>query len=747
MWVGTWGFGIFKLNKGSSHFENIYKNEKGDFIFQSNIILDLFEDSQGNIWVGTDLGLDIFNPKNGKVRRFSYSDTLKNTITPYGIQSGSIVEDIEGNFWVGTYGGLNYMLRKHVRQSIFDDEFEIIQYTMNSDSGIQLPDNRIISLHYNPKIYPDKIMCGTYGGGMFVLHFKNNAAQEIRTYTTANGLSNNVVYGILSDQSGNLWLSTHHGITKFERESISFKEYGPNQGLQGYQFYWGAFYKDAKGYMYFGGTEGYSKFHPDSIENNTYIPPVVFTDFRIFNQSVFAGDTVNGKVLLTKSVNHIEQIRLGPKENMFSIEFSALHYAYPENNAYEYMLEGFDRKYIRVRSNQRRATYTNLDAGTYTFKVRGSNYDQVWNPMEKTLQIKIIPPFRKTVAFKLLVILLTILATGAWFFFRLKQEKSISLMLQQTVQERTFELNKSNKLLQIQTKELIEANETLQKQKTTLNEINEQLLARTMQLNDMNAQLEERQQKVEEQSEELRAQTDTLIETNKELEKSNVAKDKFFSILSHDLKTPFNYILGSAEVLYRRFNQLDEAKRLKYAQRIYQSAETTYNLLENLLTWSRTQSNRILPNPIHLKVFDIIGQSIQVLEGKIQSKELAIVTDISPELTVFVDNNMVHTVFLNVLSNAIKFSHRQGTIRIEAMQENEKVKIVFEDHGTGIPESKLKGLFQIDKSVSTIGTEGEPGTGLGLILCKEFVAISCGKISIESKENAGTRVIILLPGK
>ncbi len=747
MWVGTWGFGIFKLNKGSTQFENIYKNKQGEFIFQSNIILDMFEDSQGNIWVGTDLGLDVLNPKNMKVRRFSYSDSLKNSITPYGIQSGSIVEDIDGNFWVGTYGGLNYLVRKYTSQNIFEDEFEITNFYMNSGTNINLPDNRIISLHYNPKIYPDKIMGGTYGGGLFMIYFKNNAAQEIRSYTTREGLSNNVVFGILSDDSGNLWLSTHNGLTMFDKENNSFKQYGPNDGLQGFQFYWGAFYKDSKGYMYFGGTEGYSKLHPDSLTDNSYIPPVVLTDFRVFNNSVLAGDTVNGKVLLTKSVNYIEQIRLGAKENMFSIEFSALHYAFPEDNAYEYMLEGFDKKYIRVRPNQRTATYTNLDAGTYTFRVRGSNYDQVWNPIEKTMQIKVIPPFRKTLAFKLIAILLTMLVTGAWFYFRLKQMKIMRTMLQEKVQERTYELNRSNKLLQIQTKELIQANETLQKQKTSLNEINEQMLARTMQLNDMNAQLEERQQKVEEQSEEVRAQTETLINTNIELEKSNAAKDKFFSILSHDLKTPFNYILGSAEVLYRRFSQLDETKRLKYTQRIYQSAETTYNLLENLLTWSRAQSNRILPNPIHLKAFDIIGQCLQVLEGKIQSKELNIVTNISPELTVFVDNNMAHTVFLNVLTNAIKFSHRQGTIQIIASQEANMVKILFEDHGTGIPESKLKGLFRIDKSVSTIGTEGEPGTGLGLILCKEFITLSCGKISIESQENQGTQVIILLPGK
>ena len=726
IWIGTWGQGLFKLDRGSKTIRPVAYGK-----FTSNIILDIYEDSQGNMWIGTENGLDIYNPTTDKIRSFMHNPDRENTITPFGVQSNCIVEDINGDFWVGNYGGLNYLKRKHFSERIFDDDFLITNYTNASEKHIKLNDNRIINIEYKQDIYPDKLIVGSYGGGLHVVHFEENGAELIKVYTTVNGLSNNVVYASLIDSRGDIWISTTYGLTKFDARQYRFKSYGPNDGLQDYQFFWGASMIDSVGNLYFGGVSGYNKFHPQKIVDDDYIPPVVLTDLRIFNRSIKVGDTINKRIILQESINEIEMIELGPHENMFSIGFSALHFAYPEDNSYEYMLEGFDDDYIAAHPDQRLATYTNLDAGTYTFKVRGSNFDGLWNPIDKKLKIKITPPFRKTLTFRILVILLTALVTGSYFLLKLRQEKHLGSILQRSVEEKTSELNKSNKLLQLQAKELVTANRQLTERSNKLNEINEQL--------------EKRQQKVEDQAEELRSQAEVLQSTNIELEKSNAAKDKFFSILSHDLKNPFSFILGSSEVLYRQFKKLPEDKKQSYAKRIYNAAESTYNLLENLLTWSRTQRKKIVPDPIKIKVFDVVNQCIQVLDGKIKSKELSIERKIDDSLIVIADNNMLYTIILNILTNAIKFSNIKGSIQLSATRKNQFVEIVIKDDGVGMSKEKVSSLFQIDKTVSTEGTKGETGTGLGLILCHEFVTANNGHIAVSGEEGKGTTVSISLP--
>lgn len=728
MWIGTWGDGVFLLKRGTSEFIPISKGKTS-----SDIILDIFEDSQGNIWIGTENGLDIYNPESKAFRQFVYDDNDTNSIAPFGIQSNCIVEDIHGDFWVGSYGGLSHFSRRNVSDSIFNDEFNIRKYSSESPDSTRLSENRIISLNYNGEVYPNKLMVGTYGGGLQVVLFDKQGVEVIKSYTTYNGLSNNVIYASQTDKSGNIWMSTSYGLTKFDAENYVFKTYGLNDGLQDYQFFWGASLIDTAGYFYFGGVSGYNKFHPDSILDDKFIPPVVFTEFRIYNKPVSVGEELNNRIILTESINSIDKIKLTHKESMFSISFSSLHYAFSEDNLYEYMLEGFDKEFIRVGHDQRIATYTNLDAGTYTFMVKGSNFDGAWNPELKTLTIKIIPPFRKTIFFRILVILLAVIFTGSFFLFRMAQIRHMGIVLKQSVEDKTFELNASNQLLKEQAHEL----------QTT----NDQLLERTTELHDINALLEARQQKVEEQSEELRIQAETLRDTNTELELANAAKDKFFSILSHDLKNPFNYILGSSEILFRQFQKLSDEKKLSYSRRIYTTAESTYALLENLLTWSRTQRKKIIPEPIKLKVFDVIDQSIQILEGRMKSKEITLESDIDKNLTVFFDNNMIHAVVRNILTNAVKFTRRKGKIKILAEEAGPNTTIRFSDDGIGMSKEKLASLFLIDKTVSVVGTEGETGTGLGLILSNEFVLANNGTLKIESEENEGTTVILTVPSK
>lgn len=717
LWVGTWGQGVYLLPTGEKKFKHFSHDTYNNNTLQDNVVLDIFEDSQGNMWFGTESGFDIFSVQKNMFRHFKHSNTDTNSITALGIQSNCIVEDINGNFWVGTYGGLNYLERKHKTRKIFEDDFAIKNITVNSKADISISENRIINMNYDPVLYPNKIHIGTYGGGLQAVYFKNGGPEKILKYTTADGLSNNVIYGILTDTKGNLWMSTNSGLTKFDIEQYIFKTYGINDGLQGYQFYWGASFKDSDNRLYFGGINGFNRFYPDSIVDNEYLPPIVFTDFRIFNKSVSVGDTINDRIILNKSINHQEEILLTSDENVFSIEFAALHFAYPDDNMYEYMLEGFDNEYIDVGYNQRLVTYTNLDPGTYIFKVRAANFDGVWNDYNKSIKIKILPPLYKRTWYRILVVLLIGLLIVLYFYVRMAT------------------INRQKKLLKI-----------LVNQKTkSLNTTNKKLVAQADELNEKNRLLMERQQKVEEQANEIHLQAKILQQTNEELLQSNAAKDKFFSILSHDLRNPFNLIMGSSEILHKRFDNLSDEKKKGYSRKIYESTKNTFRLLENLLSWSRAQSKQIKPQLIPLMVFDVIDQNIIVVEQKLKKKEITLIKDIDQSLMINADINMINHIVQNILTNAMKFTPRKGEIKIIAEKEDDMVFIHFIDNGVGMSEDTVNALFRIDKSISYPGTEGETGTGLGLILTHEFVGANDGSISVESKPGKGTTISVAFP--
>lgn len=717
LWAGTWGKGVYFVDNITKQVAVITNSSENTNSLQDNIVLDIFEDSQGNIWFGTETGFDVYSPKLNKFRHFKSIPGANNTITPLAIQSNCIIEDINGNFWVGTYGGLNFMKRKNTHPDIFYDDFDIQKITTESDENIRLSENRIISMYYETKRYPDKILIGTYGGGLQVVHFENDGPELTNRYNTENGLSNNIVYGILTDESGNIWLSTNNGLTKFDSELFKFKSYGVNDGLQGPQFYWGASFKASDGALYFGGINGFNKFYSDSIKDDTYLPPVVLTDFRIFNKSINVGDTINGKVILKKSINYQDEITLSVNENVFSIEFAGLHYAFPKDNIYEYMLENFDNDFIPVKFDQRLITYTNLDPGSYIFKVRAGNFNGKWNHDVKSIKITILPPFYKTTWFRILAIMSIATLLIISFYIRVASINRQRVLLKRLVNEKT----------------------------TKLNTTNQKLISQAKELNDKNALLIERQRKVEEQAKELHLQAKILQTTNNELEQSNASKDKFFSILSHDLKNPFNFIMGSSEILFKRYDNLSDEKKKAYAKKIFNSSKNTFRLLENLLNWSRAQSKQISPQLIPLMIFDVIDQNILVVKEKLKEKEINLQKEIDQSLLIKADINMINLIVQNLLTNAIKFTPRKGDIKIKAEQSDGMVFIHFIDNGVGMKPDTLEELFKIDNTSSKPGTEGESGTGLGLILTEEFVKANDGSISIDSEPEKGTTVTITFP--
>lgn len=238
-----------------------------------------------------------------------------------------------------------------------------------------------------------------------------------------------------------------------------------------------------------------------------------------------------------------------------------------------------------------------------------------------------------------------------------------------------------------------------------------------------------------------------LKQNEEELRHLNATKDKFFSIIAHDLKNPFNNLLAMSQMLVANLSQNNDDRNLKSAKIIYNSSKSGYELLENLLQWSRAQTGRIKINPQTIKLENAIREAVVSLETMAMRKKVEIQILPNESISVFADMNILHTVIRNLVSNAIKFSYSDSVVQISTHKQKNLAKISVTDFGTGIKPQNIDKLFSIDADFSTTGTNNEKGTGLGLILCKEFVERSNGTIGVESQAGKGSTFYFTLPLK
>ena len=279
---------------------------------------------------------------------------------------------------------------------------------------------------------------------------------------------------------------------------------------------------------------------------------------------------------------------------------------------------------------------------------------------------------------------------------------------------------------------------------TTLKRIEQQLRKKSEDLQETNRLLEGRQEEILMQSEELAEQTQNLLMTNAELERLNRTKDKFFSIIAHDLRNPFSAIIGFSELLRNDFTKMDDKQKLNLLELISLSSETAFELLENLLQWARTQTDKIKFEPQNFDLSAAVGSAIDLHCVITQKKGVKLKNEIQSPTVVYADKNMITTVLRNLISNAIKFSKPGGLIVVSAGKSDDCIEVNVIDEGIGMSRENLGKLFRIDTYHSTSGTMGESGTGLGLIICKEFIEKHNGRIRATSIEGEGTTLSFTL---
>ena len=431
LWIGTDGGGVNLMDPESRRIQWYVKDPLNKNSLSSNQIRTIYEDSRGIIWIGTlDGGLNRCDP--GTKKFFLYKNDPEN---PFSINNNDvfyIFEDSKKTLWIGTLGGVNSFDRKTERFTHY--EHDPGDPNSLSDNGVGV-------------IYEDRTGDLWIGTDMGLNKF-NRERKNFSHYSMENGLANDFIYGIVEDDQGNLWISTNGGISKFNPKTEIFRNYDIFDGLQSNEFNAGAHFKNKKGEIFFGGINGISHFFPEKITDNSYIPPVVLTSLKLFNKPV-----THDQIKMKKG-----EIIFSYKQNFLSFEFAALDFNAPEKNQYAYKMDGFDKTWHKI-GNKRDVTYTNLDPGKYTFRIKGSNNDNIWNEEGITVKIKIIPPFWQTLLFKILLVLMI---SGMVFLLakaRMSRIESQRKILETEVAKRTTQLKKVNRQQKKLLKELKESEE------------------------------------------------------------------------------------------------------------------------------------------------------------------------------------------------------------------------------------------------------------------------------------------------
>jgi signal transduction histidine kinase/ligand-binding sensor domain-containing protein/AraC-like DNA-binding protein/FixJ family two-component response regulator len=410
LWIGTEGGGLNFLNRKTNTFEYFKNNPEQENCLTANNVKAVIKDKNDNIWVGIhDGGVNFLNPKK-KPFQFQKIDFPKSSeYSLEGLKVLSLLEDKNGNIWIGTLTGglILYDIKTSTLVKLDEDIRTVMCILESRNPNILLigGDNGLESIHINTykktkinitdkrsktqeSLYVNSIFkdnfdnywLGTEGQGAYMYNPKR---KETKHFGMDEGLPSDIVYGILSDNNGNLWMSSNYGISRLNIQSNKIKNYTYSDGLQGNEFNYGSFFKTQKGELFFGGTNGLTYFNPSNIQENTFLPKVDIYNLEVNNAPFL------------RITDAISEVKLKHNQNDFSIEFAALSFMQSEKNQFAYILEGYDEDWHYVK-NQRKVIYTNLDFGEYTFKVKAANNDGLWNTNGDTLKIEVSAPIWQT---------------------------------------------------------------------------------------------------------------------------------------------------------------------------------------------------------------------------------------------------------------------------------------------------------------------------------------------------------------
>jgi signal transduction histidine kinase/streptogramin lyase len=471
IWVGTWGGGLDRFDPRHGRFDHFRQNPADPSSLSSDLVMAVYADSQNAVWAGTlGGGLNRMGLATGEVTHYFHDPRDPTSLIDNNV--AVIISDGWDGLWLGTYGGLSHY-------NPVTDSFTnyVNNFAKNPANLASLSENKVVSLYLDEE--EQVLWIGTWGGGLNRLDLKDPfhttpqlapfrtyryssddpgslsedsvwaiqesadgslwlgtqsglnrfdpQTQTFKRYTEKQGLPNISILGILKDNDEHLWLTTENGLAKLDLRAAKFTTYDLTDGLQGNEFNSNAFFRSRDGTLYIGGTNGFNAFHPEDIRPNVVPPPVAITNFEVFNEA------------LTVDLSGQTPIRLSYQQDFITFEFAALDFRAPQKNHYAYMLEGFDKNWIQTE-DRRSATYTNLPGGQYSFRVKASNGDGVWNATGVSIPLIVTPPLWETWWFRALGVFALALVTGLGFRWRLSTVHAQKADLERQVAIRTSEL-------------------------------------------------------------------------------------------------------------------------------------------------------------------------------------------------------------------------------------------------------------------------------------------------------------------
>jgi two-component system sensor histidine kinase ChiS len=726
LWIGTDGGGLNRLDRETGEWHHYLNDPENRKSLSNDWVQSIYEDGEGILWIGTAAGgLNRFDPLTeefvaygdpsllptiltiledrsgvlwvgsllGGLNKFDreteqFGAYLTDDADPFSISGNFITilyEDQDGELWVGTYNGLNR----------FDQETERFIRYQATDDPTSLVHNAVLSIHQDQK---GTLWIGTAGG----LDKFDPAMEGFIHYREKDGLPNEFIYGILEDDLGNLWLSTNKGLVKFDPERETFKSFDVNDGLQSNEFNQGAYFKNSNGEMFFGGIEGFNAFYPDQITDNPYNPPIVITEFQLFNESVEIGNDSP----LQKPINETEEITLSYQDDFFSFEFASLHYSRPEENQYAYIMENLDKDWNYV-GTRRFAGYTNVPPGEYTFRVIGSNRDGIWNEAGASIKIIVTPPFWQTWWFRIILAVVVIGGTFGGFTLRVRAIESQRRHLEILVDERT--------------KELRHTLDELKRSKEAAEAANR---AKSVFLANM--------------SHELRTPLNAILGFSQLMIRTSKFKGDGSSKLSPEQQENLEVVMRSGEHLL--------------------------GLINDVLEMSKIEAGRATLNEHNFNLHRMLEGLEEMFSLRAREKDVTLTFRRSPDVPKYVmaDEGKLRQVLMNLLGNAVKFTQAgKIELRIQLLDEDKTqiqagdgadnmihstptLLFEVEDTGPGIAPDELETIF--DPFVqATSGYEAQEGTGLGLSISQQFAGLMGGEISVRSQLNEGSTFTLKVP--
>ncbi len=778
MWIGTWGVpgrgGLDLFLPSTGKFVNFPHRDKDSSTISTNAVMKVLCDSKNSLWIGTKGGglnrISLYPPQRlrktpGTLRIYKHDENNPHSLSSNDVYA--IYEDAEGIIWVGTGGGLNR----------FDQENdEFVRFTLQNG----LPSNVVYGILDDRQ---GNLWVSTANGIARI-----DKTGDIRVYDKNDGLQENTFYpgAYFKSSSGELYFGGTGGLTYFYPDSITATQQYPRVIITSVQVFNRKGLRQSENYQ--SGKSGASRYREITLSPSDFMITIEFAALeyvspnKITYQYQLKG--LSDEWIQTSAANRRATFtNLKPGDYKLSIALSGapeteehgatmiIHVLPPFYNTLGFRLvivliiTGLIAWLFinRISALRREKAQIAKKAEEDLFEERNQLRTLIDN-MPDLIFIK-DRESRFIVANKKLARIMgnrtpeELVGKTDFIYYpsRLankfyQDEQQLMLTGIPIINQIEPGLDEESKPAWISVTKvplknskgeivgLVGIGRDITQQKLS----EEKLIAQAHHLQEVNVLLEERQEEVRQQAEELQAQADHLTQVNKELEKLNTTKDKLFSLIAHDLKNPFHAISGFATMLSRNFSLMKDKEKLEIIDMMNLSAETAYNLLENLLQWARAQTNRIRFEPERLNLEEVTRETFEFLATTAHKKRIELQTE-NLDLHVIADRNMLSTILRNLISNAIKFTPEKGKVIVSACEKEGKIEVSVTDNGIGITEQVKNKLFQLEELHTSPGTSGETGTGLGLIVCKEFVERQGGTIRVESEPMKGSRFIFTLP--